>query len=52
MIAHINDEFTVHLADHEVLLSFVNDEDAYRFRDWWYEDGHILFEKSVEDEEE
>ncbi len=33
------------VADNEVLLSFRNDEDGIRFREWWHEQGSGLFGK-------
>lgn len=35
----------VHLSDHEILLSFVNDIGAVAFDRWWDEQGETLFEK-------
>lgn len=31
--------------EHEVFLSFTNDEDAYNFYDWWADEGEHLFNK-------
>jgi hypothetical protein len=36
------------LAEHQILLSFNNDEDAYPFEDWWYEEGFEMYQKYVE----
>ena len=33
----------VAVADHEVLLSFTSDEDAYEFNDWMMDEGERLF---------
>lgn len=34
-IVTLENERTVHFHDHEVLLSFINDEDAVYFYEWW-----------------
>lgn len=39
----IESEKTIHFAEHEVLLSFINDEDAVRFNYWWEDVGEALF---------
>jgi len=31
------------VADHEVFMSFTNDADALRFREWWEEQGTSAF---------
>lgn len=31
------------VAEHEVLMSFHGDSDAVRFREWWDDEGAILF---------
>jgi hypothetical protein len=31
------------VADHEILLSFRNDEDAAFFHEWWEDGGNYLF---------
>jgi hypothetical protein len=31
------------VADHEVLMSFNGDDDAFRFREWWDEAGAVAF---------
>ena len=31
--------------EHEVLISFNNDDDAYAFNEWWYKRGKEEFEK-------
>lgn len=35
----IENERIVHMADHEILLSFLDDSGAVAFRDWWDEKG-------------
>ena len=37
--------------EHEILLSFYDDDGAYGFRDWWYEEGSAVFYKYMEKEE-
>lgn len=32
------------VADHEVLMAFRNDSDALAFRDWWHEEGKVMFQ--------
>lgn len=39
----ISQEFQVSTAEHEILLSFVNDEDAVLFAEWWEDGGEELF---------
>jgi hypothetical protein len=34
-----------HVCEHEVFMSFTNDDDAMSFRTWWDEDGSKLFAK-------
>ena len=36
--------------EHQVLLSFVNDDDAMTFFDWWEDEGAYLFEQWVKGE--
>lgn len=31
------------VADHEVLMSFNNDEDAIKFREWWHAEASVAF---------
>jgi hypothetical protein len=31
------------VAEHEVLMAFNGDSDALAFRDWWQEEGAVLF---------
>lgn len=33
------------VADHEVFMSFVNDQDAIDFQEWWWESGAVEFQK-------
>lgn len=33
------------VADNEVFMSFLNDEDAIFFREWWNEEGAAAFQK-------
>lgn len=40
----IKDEITTHLAEHEILLSFFDDDGAYSFSEWFEEEGKILFQ--------
>ena len=39
----VKDEFIRKCYDHEVLLSFNNDEDARNLKEWWYEIGFESF---------
>ena len=32
------------VSDNEVLMAFRNDEDAIVFRDWWHEEGKVMFQ--------
>lgn len=50
----ILDEVRLQPAEHEVFLSFINDEDAVSFIEWWEAEGFKELEKWVgrrEDEE-
>lgn len=38
-------EITHRIAEHEVLLSFYDDEAALAFREWWEDEGSALFKK-------
>jgi len=29
--------------EHEILLSFYDDDGAYGFNNWWFEEGSVLF---------
>lgn len=40
----MENEKIIHLADHEILLSFENDSGAERFFDWWYMEGLKAFD--------
>jgi hypothetical protein len=37
------------IPDHQLLLSFVNDEDCWTFEEWWIEKGQRLFEQYLEE---
>lgn len=40
----IEEEHTIHFADHEVFLSFTYDEDGIAFHEWWDSgDGEAAF---------
>lgn len=41
----IKREITRYIADHEVLLSFSDDQHAFVFGDWMFEHGWELFKK-------
>lgn len=41
----ILDEVRLQPAEHQVFLSFINDEDAVSFREWWEAEGFKEFEK-------
>lgn len=45
-------EFTRHLAEHEIMLSFVNDVGAEMFTDWWNSEGVYEFEAWVKENKE
>lgn len=47
----LNSEKVIHLAEHEILLSFNNDSGAVKFHDWWYEQGSAAFDKFCEEYE-
>ena len=47
----IDQEMTVRAADHEMFLSFTNDEDAVLFHAWWHIAGLKAFLKWAEKEE-
>lgn len=49
---NLDKEMRVYLDDHQVLLSFMNDEDAHYFEDWWHDQGIKQFIKHVDDEKE
>lgn len=36
--------------EHEVLLSFINDDDAANFCDWWHLCGNELFNNYLDEE--
>jgi len=33
------------IAPHEIFISFVDDEDAVNFYEWWYEEGLKIFQE-------
>ena len=39
----MQEEKRVRMAEHEILLSFNNDDDAEKFADWWRGDGLYIF---------
>ena len=41
-------ELTTNVAEHEIMLSFVNDSDAEMFSDWWNSKGLEAFMKWAE----
>lgn len=40
-----NQEVSFYIPEHEVLISFNNDDDAYAFNEWWNVRGKEDFEK-------
>lgn len=40
----IGTQTTLHLPEHELLLSFVNDSGVEKFQNWWFESGKESFE--------
>lgn len=44
-------ETTHHFAEHEILLSFLNDEDAAFFHEWWGDVGNFAFKKWIDERE-
>lgn len=45
----LNKETTLRLAEHEILMSFNNDSGAYRFDEWWFQEGKDMFDKWCEE---
>lgn len=39
----IQEEHTIHFADHEVFLSFNDDQEGIDFREWWETQGVLSF---------
>ena len=37
------------VADHEVFMSFNDDDDAIKFREWWTNEGSIVFNDWLEE---
>jgi hypothetical protein len=44
-------ERTIHLADHEILLSFLHDDGAEFFEEWWQDAGSHAFKKWLDKRE-
>lgn len=40
------------VADHEVFMSFRNDDDAAFFREWWEDEGAVAFGKWLSERSE
>ncbi len=36
------------VAEHQVFMSFNNDDDAVRFDEWWSGEGAVLFQKFLD----
>lgn len=51
-VVQVNKETTLHLADHERLLSFNGDDDAVTFDDWWFDVGFDAYLKYRKQETE
>lgn len=47
MTGRVTQEFQVNTAEHEILLSFDNDEDAEYFMYWWDLAGSQAFEDAL-----
>lgn len=45
----LEEQTTLRLPEHELLLSFVNDSGKEKFIDWWYEEGEGVFNNYCED---
>jgi len=43
----ISDEKTVHFAEHEIYMSFTDDEGAEAFEEWWNEAGALNFQQWI-----
>lgn len=41
-------ETDIHFAEHEILMSFYDDEGCEAFQQWWNEEGSILFNNWLE----
>jgi hypothetical protein len=37
--------------EHEILMSFYDDDGAYEFEDWWNAEGSVLFYKFLENKD-
>ncbi len=40
------------VAEHEVLMSFTDDDDAISFREWWNSEGSVYFNEWLEDHQQ
>lgn len=47
-VCELQKEYVLYLAEHEVLLSFISDDDAELFEDWWQAHGATSFEGYAE----
>ncbi len=47
----IQNQIITNVPEHQILLSFLNDDDAVKFYVWWNKMGHQLFDEYVEKEE-
>ena len=47
IIVDIVEQKTIDIPEHEVLLSFGNDEDAVKFNYWWEDVGRWLFQQGA-----
>ena len=45
----LENEKTMHLDAHEILLSFTKDSGVTRFEEWWFLEGQKLFDKYCEE---
>lgn len=48
----IQHSFVRHVAEHEVLLSFLDDEAALAFQEWWADEGYVQFAKFCDSQED
>ena len=47
----LNRQITRDVYEHEIFMSFLNDEDATFFDEWWNGDGSVLFQKFLDTRE-
>lgn len=47
----LNRQITRDVHEHEIFMSFLNDEDAAFFDEWWNGDGSVLFQKFLDTRE-